>query len=430
MARKGCLSSWTAIGLALFFCTLVLVFVPRLFILGHLRKSLSPEQMALLDRLKTEPLDFPGTWSLESFDPPELVAFVEESQTLLLSVPPKIPEKIKSRLSTAEPFVEGEWLEVAKLVEAASAYLRAVKTLVSQPGYRLGVLPLPKKAPNLPDYTAIQSPGHLLLLKARLADHFSNDLRVVFPYALTALQLTTRKNSSPLISHLIAVALQLRLTKSLAYFAAKCEDPQLLRDSLADMNRLAPLTELGVFLDPLRLMVTDAVQLENEAGGNIRLVTGKPGSYYFKKLQSPDSAWRRSVPAKRPNRWNARIERLALPLYSYWGILDIVAGISLPDVTEGLVTEQRASAELTLSRLALANRIHELEGQGRARDTASFVPDLLPEDPIDPFTDEAYLWSASDSVFYSVGPDKVSQENRLRYSPTNGTVSAGDISLP
>jgi hypothetical protein len=192
---------------------------------------------------------------------------------------------------------------------------------------------------------------------------------------------------------------------------------------------LVPLTELEVFRDPLRLTVTDAVQSANKYGANLRLVPGKTGIYYFEKLQY-DSPYGRQAGRGGTSTWTRKLKRIFTPLTTFWGVLDITLAISIPTLTEGLIREQTVSAELSLARMALATRIRELEGQGRTGNTAELTPDLLPEDPVDPFSDQAYLWSASDRVFYSVGPDKVSQDNRLRYSPTNGTVSTGDISLP
>jgi hypothetical protein len=406
------------------------LFVPRLFILVQLRKHLSPEQVVILERLKTEPLDFSGAWSIEDTDPPELTALVEKNHDLLIGGFPSVPERILERIFANESLSEEEWTTIGETIDAASTPLHSVTTLISHPGYRMGILPLPKDAANLPDYTALQRLGLLFLLQARFTEHATNDLREALPYALTALQLTVRKNSSPLMNHLIAIALQLRLTKTIAHFAANCQDVEILKGTLAEMIRLAPLTELEVFEDPVRLIVTDTVQAENALGGTLKLLPGKPGIYYIEQLCRPESHYGRQRFPGSPNSWAGKAYRMAAPVFGFWGVPDMMAAMVIPNTSEGRQREQVASAELSLARLTLATRIRELDGQEGTGDTAAFTPDLLPENPVDPFTNRAYLWSASDGVFFSVGPDEVSQNNRLRYSPTNGTLSAGDISLP
>jgi hypothetical protein len=54
----------------------------------------------------------------------------------------------------------------------------------------------------------------------------------------------------------------------------------------------------------------------------------------------------------------------------------------------------------------------------------------LPEIPNDPFADKPYLWDASHETFYGIGPDGKDDQNLVRYDPTNGTTSEGDLSVP
>ena len=59
----------------------------------------------------------------------------------------------------------------------------------------------------------------------------------------------------------------------------------------------------------------------------------------------------------------------------------------------------------------------------------ALVPDYLPELPTDPFNAEESpeLRYVSDEIVYSIGPDKKDQEAAIKYDPTNGTISQGDI---
>ena len=101
----------------------------------------------------------------------------------------------------------------------------------------------------------------------------------------------------------------------------------------------------------------------------------------------------------------------------------------MPNTLEARTREQTAKAKFDLARLVLARRLEQLENNVASQDASQFVPDYFALELRDPFVEAAYLWDAKDEAFYSVGPDKGNDNNRIRYDPTNGTISVGDISL-
>lgn len=64
-------------------------------------------------------------------------------------------------------------------------------------------------------------------------------------------------------------------------------------------------------------------------------------------------------------------------------------------------------AHIRLLRLAIANRIIEIETGAKATSSTAFVPRFFPEEPLDPFSDKPFLWDALRQRFYSVGRNGV-----------------------
>jgi len=98
-------------------------------------------------------------------------------------------------------------------------------------------------------------------------------------------------------------------------------------------------------------------------------------------------------------------------------------------IDEAHVREKMVKALFDILCLQIANRIAEIETGGKTDDLNEFTGKFSNEPRLDPFTSEALLWDTSAETFYSVGPDEMDDGNLLRYNPTNGIISVGDISL-
>jgi hypothetical protein len=104
--------------------------------------------------------------------------------------------------------------------------------------------------------------------------------------------------------------------------------------------------------------------------------------------------------------------------------------VSLNSV-ESLTRHQVADARFELIRMATAARFR-LVTEGRFPDGASAFGPLLPGGPPrDQFsTGPLRFFATTDAlVCYSVGPDRGDGRAAIEYDPTNGTVSAGDITV-
>jgi hypothetical protein len=84
--------------------------------------------------------------------------------------------------------------------------------------------------------------------------------------------------------------------------------------------------------------------------------------------------------------------------------------IAIPNASEAAVRQDHAMTQLRLCMVLCALRVGSADYAGQI---------------MDPFTGEP-LHIADDRV-WSLGPDGADQEGRMRYDPSNGSVSAGDI---
>ena len=106
---------------------------------------------------------------------------------------------------------------------------------------------------------------------------------------------------------------------------------------------------------------------------------------------------------------------------------DFYANHQWPSFDEINLRDNMAQSKYDLLRLTIALKIYKLEQGEEPTDLSLLAPDLLPLIPLDPFTDA--LPYRMKPFFYAVGPDGIDQQGALRYDPTNGAFSAGDVML-
>jgi hypothetical protein len=96
----------------------------------------------------------------------------------------------------------------------------------------------------------------------------------------------------------------------------------------------------------------------------------------------------------------------------------------------GFYTRQMIEiSNLRMAQIRAAIQLYHLEKKQWPKGLDDLKPYLSPI-PVDPFTNKAFLWShdSTEKPFaYSVGPDFKDDKAKLKYDPTNGTTSAGDI---
>ena len=108
---------------------------------------------------------------------------------------------------------------------------------------------------------------------------------------------------------------------------------------------------------------------------------------------------------------------------------EVLYNIAIPNLKNAITRGLKAKAKFDLARLVLASRIEELETGKSVSNIRELIPKYFPDEPKDPFSEQPYLWDSASKTFYSIGPDKLDDQNLLQYDPTNGTISNGDISF-
>lgn len=87
--------------------------------------------------------------------------------------------------------------------------------------------------------------------------------------------------------------------------------------------------------------------------------------------------------------------------------------------------------QLTIAKTAIAVKLYQLKENKLPNKLLELVPTYLPEMPKDIFgTGFVQSIKTQDGfTVYSLGPNQKDDDGRLRYDPTNGTFSSGDIAL-
>jgi len=415
--------------LILLVMVVIAVFVvPRWWVEFQISK-LPPEVRATIERFRSEPVEIPEDWVTPPEAPEDLLALVEKRRAILETQPPAIPRELQSRAVAGDELSDSEWEEVASILSKVDPQFQAIDDLVSHPSYWFGILPTKVDNRGIPDLLPIQTTGQYLPLRA-LYQARQGDYEGGIESLLTLLRLSIRHPTDGEIEQLVALALTQRAIQPMATLAKECEDPTLLKATLNRLNDLAPTIQLNVFDDPILACVVVWINYERKNGGALEVSPGKTGLDYLYEISAPNSAvsrMRRKLVNQPTSGWFRSV------VVHFWSILTgsyrLMIAMSLPNQLDMGIRNDHIGSAFDLVRLALANRIHELQTGAKANDQNAFIPDLLKEPLLDPFTEKPYLWDASSEVFYSVAPDEVDDGNHIQYSPTNGSRSVGDFSL-
>lgn len=403
------------------------VVVPRWYVNTQI-SSLPPELGELIERFCSEPVEIPESYLNPPEIPGDLLRLVEDNRKLLESLPSPIQRDLETKIREGAEVTEAEWEEVASILSAADQRVRASIELASHSDYWFGVYPQKVPKQGMTGVFPIQSLGHYLPLLAYLQTH-QGDYAEAFESLLSLLRLSIRHPSDLLIDQLIGLALTKSAIQPMASVANRCDDIELLKQTLDQLNELAPKIHQNNFADPILASVLEFIHYERKNGGAIEVSPGMTGLDYFRKIVSPTSATSRI----RRKLMNQPAAGWVQSLTHFWSALTgsdlILIAMSLPNQLESRFREESIQSAFDLLLITLAGRIHELETGEKVENQTAFVPALWVEPLLDPFSEKPYLWDASSEVFYSVAPDETDDGNRISYSPTNGTTSAGDFSL-
>jgi hypothetical protein len=230
-----------------------------------------------------------------------------------------------------------------------------------------------------------------------------------------------RHPASDLITHLIALACQGIASRCVAHLAAECGRPDVLRGVLEEMNGLDKQINQDVLQDAL--MVEWVGMLRNYArrGYEIEFEPEVPLRYYFRQVV--EISMEEGGGGRELEHWN---HLMNVPIASR-AVEEILVKLAIPNFQEAQTRELGAKAQYDLARLTIAARIEELETGKPTEDLSALVEKYFPEGIADPFADEEYLTEDGVETIYSIGPDGTDDAAGIRYDPSNGTMSRGDI---
>jgi hypothetical protein len=429
---RGCLTVYAIILLCI---VLFLIFGPGV-LLHFVRRAagMSPAARAEMDRFFEEPVRIPKEWQVVEPFPQEVLdasnrlaqrwTAIEQSKGYWEWV------NFYDRLKRGDTLTDEDWAAISRILRQQQAFRQQLSALVELPGYEFEAFPGLESRYRIIDFLLVNVAVKLLCLESYDLAH-QDKWDQAFEPCLICLRMIRRHPASDTVTHLAAIGTEEMVSKCVCCLAVECEDAQVLRSLLTDMNRLHPDINLNVLREALLVSAVAELRHFARKGEAVDFDSVRPAAYFRRQVlfieagktgegPLPDGLSRRQIAT-----WLFRND---LPFSRV--AADYLYGLSVSNYFEMRTRELTAESYYDLARLIIAARIHQLETAEEAPSVDDIVPTLLPEKLIDPFSDETYGWDSEQHCFYSVGPDQTDNACAVVYDPTNGTLSTGDIVIP
>ena len=277
-----------------------------------------------------------------------------------------------------------------RVIKSSSPLNQAWMRFSSHPDFELEAIPILEPLSNpgvhVPDYLSVTRAYCRLCLTAHLAGMKGN-WEEAFVLDLNILDLARRHPGSLLISHLIGISAERLGSKALARHASATDDEASLVWALRKMNELEETLHTYDLTQPLLVESIGALRLAERQGGYSMDVTpGKPPAYYWRQAFRKGSPMYYSI---RGMTTSPYVFLLDIPgidniIARFLLVDELVWIMSSPNTAVIKIRANRARAEFELARLAVVNRIQELEGRPPVRRTDDLVPKWLSTVPMDP----------------------------------------------
>ena len=382
---------------------------------------LPPEEKAALRTFETKPIWFPSDWNqVERIDRDTLTSLTRLCKAMELHDDRRkeVEKAWITGLSTGSSIPPEDFTSISASLKADETWAQQFAEVAATKGYNIELLF------GWPGMDGVPNGGLAVLQAARLltlrgyTDQRDGNTTAAMQDAFAILRLSQRAPASPVIAHLVGIAIQQYAVDLIHNLATQLNDGMLLHELLQNLQAHAK-ERYPMVLDRADILanVSNVRGLKrNGRAGD--LTPGKPEYFYQKQW----SAYMMSAePAKQSLR-DYQVSRLV----NYVLFRDI----SRPNVSEAFARERNGKARYDLLCLELATRTAQLEHpSARADMTTDLVPKYLQTVPLDPFTSSTYRRSNGLSSYYSMGIDCKDQQGTLPYDVTNGTFSAGDIVL-
>lgn len=338
-------------------------------------------------------------------------------------------------------------------LETFKPLLDAFRSIVEQPDYEIEAFPESATAQisqgiPVPDFLSLQCMAKICALQSLILS-LEGRHKEAFQYAGIIIK-SSRSHKYPLlITHLIRIALYSIGADVWKSAVERCNDYDLLRETLTTQNQLRHRDEL--MTSDVPVMILDNIgtimiaqrkgiksDIQGMTGQEITAESFRVQAVYLENLVLPkvNDAEQRSLIQKsikgfrsleagvgggsrNPQTLVARlVGSFARPLFY---------SITVPNFNEASIRAKVSCTKFDLLRIYTASKLYLLEHEDYPGLLNDLVPKYLPDLPEDPFGQK---YKGINHLFYSVGADGVDQNTAILYDPTNGTISSGDIFFP
>ncbi len=298
----------------------------------------------------------------------------------------------------------------------------------------------------VPNFLAAQTCARALLLDGRRLEYEKQPVPALDNYlAVLTMGRDFTATSGTLISHLISVVIQRMAVTPLCDLIQSGtlgrEDLIRARDRLAAIEATTPGIDDG-FQGELECMRWNSTRLRTDPEYRRKMLEDPDvrkqwpdeatmlasldrfeadyGTLFAQELATMRMPWWRRDEAAIERRRSEMLEGM-----------EKLVGNAFPNFTEALVRWLVTREGLRAARIAAALEFYKLDHNRYPARLADLAPEYLAEIPIDPCTGQTFwyttpLWGGDYSL-QGAGPDRIADDPTLRYDPTNGTLSTGDV---
>ena len=444
---NGCLVSFLLVAI------LVGFVIPRA-LQNKMRAELPPWKRAALERLH-KPGDFPASWLEVRPLSPSMIAAMDsfnaawDAGTSATADVDPVPERDMKEIETltellakGDAMSSGELERLEQLVGDDLHLIDALTALAARPEYDAEIWDVPIAAFDAGCNWRLLTATRLAVARARI---LARDGRTSAGVELAAslLPLAQRHPAGHLHGQAFAMLLGATIIDGIAAVATRCDNPAMLRAALNAMDRVdaranAPLPndlENHSFFAEIRALKRQGYSVNFDKNGPLvqafeeMLESIERYPEWMLERLDPDDPDYELYRMKASEKKRSRTFGLRKYAGPYYGLFrDYFVLEMLSDCSRLPPLHKAAAARFHLARLAVAERLAQLDGQPAPAAAADLVPRYLPTEPLDPFTSAPFVRSPKGG-FHSVGPDGVDDAATILFDSSKGTTSTGDIFL-
>ncbi len=380
-----------------------------------------PEEMrGKFETFMDQPVDLPPRF----FEPITVSTEVEDAMANVKSLykqhkPQQIDFGALDTVEQGGEITDETWTEIQQDLQRIQPYIEALIELANRDDYRL-------ELEELPSFLELQIGAKVLCLRACL-EAKSGQWMEAFRSNLASHRLAVRRPDSSLIGHLVAIAIQGISSTNTSFLASRCPDPNALHEALGHLRELAPRVNLDLLDRALEVDMITSLRKAKKEGYEVSLLPGKPGRFYLRQLMD----WMMSQRSEGSSSQfpPKLVVQLARTLGYGQAFEYVFFAVALPNFVAAETREDVSVSEYHLAQLTVASKLAELTEGEVPTEVSELVPNYLSDKPEDPFaeTEVSYPFHKEQGMFYGIGPDEQDDQLRVLYSPSNGTVSNGDI---